>query len=159
MGASGWSYRVAFDDDAERAFFALQQRELVGDDWLWNDDDSQEGDAAVDGGRRPTSLSELAEAKEDEDLEFWTWGTHSILDMDRLVAADAEDHDGTVRALSAVEVRRLFGSERPTGDAFEAAYLADGSLGVADSTWSGRYTVLYRDGAPDEWVFWGISGD
>ena len=33
------------------------------------------------------------------------------------------------------------------------------TLGVARFGWTGRYTVLYRDGRPDELAFWGISGD
>jgi hypothetical protein len=161
MGASGWSYRVPFEEDARRAFLALQERELAGDDLYWQEEDEEEEDEEFrsEVPPRPTSLAQLAEIKDDERYHFWEWGTHSILDMDRLEPADAEDHDGGVRLLSPAEVRDLLGSDRPTADDFEAAYARLGDLGVARFGWTGRYTVLYRDGRPDELAFCGISGD
>src|SRR3954447_22053156 len=110
MGKSGWSYRVPFDKDARRAFAALQQRELAAGSYSWWDEDGVEEDITVDlsewdGPRtpfapRPMSLEHLAQLKDDEQYEFWTWGTHSILDMDRVEPANAEaDLDGGLRLL------------------------------------------------------------
>jgi hypothetical protein len=160
MGGSLWSYRVPFDRDVLAAFRALQERELAGDSFYWpeeeDDDLGEEFRTAVP--PRPASLEELARIKDDDRYEFWAWGTHSILDMDRLQPTHLEDHDGTVRPLSPREVQVLIGSKRPTAEEFEAAHAGPGRLGVG-LLWSGRYTVLYRDGHPDELAFWGISGD
>ena len=79
--------------------------------------------------------------------------------MDSLLPVDTEDGGGTLRPLSSQEVRELLGTDLPGAGDFETAHDSSGVLGVADVRWSGRYTVLYRDGRPDELAFWGISSD
>jgi len=173
MGMSGWTYRVPFDEDAGRAFTALQQRELADGHYHWKEEPTADELAdilarfpeweqfRVPAPPRPTSLEHLAQLKDDEEYDFWAWGTHSILDMDRVEPANAEaDLDGGLRLLSAREVRKLLGGDHPSAEDFEAAYHRHGSgMGVAHSRWTGRYTVLYRDGEPHELAFWGFSGD
>src|SRR5690242_20179133 len=135
MGKSGWAYRVPFDQDAERAFTALQRRELAAGAYSWKQEPTA-GELAdilarfpgweqlrVPAPPRPTSLEHLAQLKDDERYDFWAWGTHSILDMDRVEPPDAEaDLDGGLRLLSADEVRELLGCDHPTAEDFEAAY-------------------------------------
>jgi hypothetical protein len=148
MGASGWYYRVAFQPSAEAALVKLQEQILASHDYLWIGEDDE----------RPRSLEQLADIKDDE--EFWAEGTHSILDVDRIVAVAAKDQDGSVRPLSVAEVRGLLGSDRPSAADFERAF-AGGMGAVADvnRNWSGRCTVLYAGDRPSEYAFWGMSGD
>jgi hypothetical protein len=56
-------------------------------------------------------------------------------------------------------VRELLGCDHPTAEEFEAACDRHDRLGVTKFRWTGRYTVLYRDGEPHELAFWGMSGD
>jgi hypothetical protein len=148
MGASGWDYRVAFQPSVEAALLQLQEQTLASDDYLWTGEDDE----------RPRSLEHLANIKVDE--EFWEEGTHSILDVDRIVAVGAEDQVGSVRPLSEAEVRGLLGSDRPSAADFERTY-ADGMGAIAGvgRIWSGRCTVLYAGDRPSEYAFWGASGD
>jgi hypothetical protein len=94
MGASGWDYRVPYQPDAEAAFTHLQDQVLESGEFLWREEYY---------GPRPTTRWQLAAIKDRE--EFWEEGTHSILDMDRIVAAHDEDHDGTLRPLTPDKVR------------------------------------------------------
>src|SRR5689334_4075171 len=142
MGASGWDYLVPYQA-ADQAFAALQRKVLAERDFL-------------DPGYELTSLADLAEAKEDE--EFWEAGTHSILDMDTVTGTEVPDRVGLIRALTTAEVRALFGTDTPTRADFQRQ--GDGHGPMPDfPRWSGRYTVLYRDGQPHELAFWGYSGD
>ncbi|OLT30422.1 hypothetical protein BJF79_39060 [Actinomadura sp. CNU-125] len=110
-----------------------------------------------------SSLEALLACKEAE--EFWEVGTHSILDMDQVIDADRPEEVGAIRALSADEMRTHLGSERPTRADLERAFAVPAAPGMGppiDSSyakWTGRYVVLYRDGAPDEIAIWGASGD
>jgi hypothetical protein len=154
VGMDGWMYRIAYTERPEDALAAVQEREFDEDLLSWTD--------RTDTLPRPTSMAELEEFKERQ--AFWEFGTGSILDMDRLVDADEEDHDGAVRPLSAAELQQYLSTDRPSASDFEVAIrgaLGDYWLQNPDSVrrWCGRYTILYRDGRPDEYVFWGYSGD
>jgi hypothetical protein len=100
-------------------------------------------------------------------------GTHSILDVDRVVTTtqpptgrDPRDF-GTVRPLARDLVVRHFGTDRPSPAQFEA--LAGdphhpGFLEFIDEVklrWTGLYVLLYEPGsdAPAHIGFWGYSGD
>lgn len=160
MGASGWDYRVPFNDSAQESFLAVQQELLATGDYIWPWDDIDADDAAYESVSRPTTLAELAEAKEAE--EFWEVGTHTLLDLERVVNADDTDEFGVVRPLSSAELLQVFGTDQPTVEDFHRAYEPGPSGPLADlmgPKWSGRSLVIFADDAPAEVFFWGWSGD
>ena len=140
---------MPYQPDFGAALKALQVRVFEDGDYYWH------GEWAPDRTTLPPTVKELWS---DE----WTQeaGTHSVLDVDRVVDVDDEDDFGTVRPLSDVEVPHYFGTVRPTEADFEGAYregTADTSVG---ERWTGRCTVLYSPaGHPVEIAFWGVSGD
>lgn len=144
MGASGWDYVEPYEGDPSQSLTRLRNRVLAESDYYWDDDYL---------GPRPASLDELDQLREEE--EFWEVGTHSVLDVDRVIAADDEDHDGTVRELPEDEAISIFGTAEPTRDLF----IARRNELPNHRQWSGLYQLLHRDGAPTEIAFWGISGD
>jgi hypothetical protein len=161
MGASGWEYRVPFKGSVRESFKEVREHLLASGDyiWPWDDVDAEEGNPE-DGLPRPTSLAQLATAKEAED--FWEEGTHSLLDMAGVSEADDPDQFGVVRALTAAELTQVFGTVRPTVEDFDHVY-GPGPAGVLGdlmgARWSGRSLILYRDDSPSEVYFWGLSGD
>jgi hypothetical protein len=161
MGASGWDYRVPYAGSVEAALFTVQEKVLASGDflWPWEEFDPDEDEMVP----RPTSMAELNAAKGQET--FWDAGTHTILDVDRMVAGD-NDEIGGIRPLTEDELVKWFGSVAPSAADFERVpmYLQrvheTGTLGdLTETRWTGRSMVLYRDGKPDEVVFWGYSGD
>lgn len=147
MGASGWEYVIdasgAGPADAPTALVRLREQVLRGGDFLW-------GDRL---GPTPTTLAEL-DAVRDLD-EFWEEGTHSVLDVDRVVGSDQADGEGTVRPLQPEEAAALFGTTTPSREQFAAADVQ--SMDV--ERWSGRCQPLYDEGRPVAIGFWGVSGD
>jgi hypothetical protein len=158
MGASGWDYLVPYQPDAEAAFRQLQEQVLESGEFLWREEYY---------GPRPTTRWQLAAVK--DRVEFWEEGTHSILDMDRIVPADDEDHDGTVRPLAPDEVQHYFGTDRPTEADFDRAYRYTPGTDILEWSrhslfadlrrWSGRYAILYDGSQPQQIIFFGCSGD
>ncbi|MEU9466470.1 hypothetical protein AB0D78_07390 [Streptomyces avermitilis] len=158
MGASGWEYVTAYEGSVEESLEALHAQvfeELYGDD-----DDYQ-------------SLEELW-----EDEEFMgEQGTHSILDIDRVVpttAAPSEYSDkdyGTLRPLRRERLVHHFGTDRPSPGRFqelleqaEAALTGPSSseetlLDECRMRWTGVYVVLYTDEKPTHLGIFGCSGD
>lgn len=165
MGASGWNYRVAYVGSVEATLAAVQEQVLVSGDyiWPWDDADNEPIDPKYadifeteerEDVPRPTSLSELNAAKEIE--EFWDEGTHTILDIDRVIEAE-DDEVGVIRPLNAAELNRVFGTTRPSAADFDRpAWPLDDLCG---ERWTGRSVVIYKDDAPAEIYFWGFSGD
>ncbi len=85
-------------------------------------------------------------------------GTHSILDVFRVIAPDAADAFGTLHPLREEERLRYHGTTTPSRATFEAAY-REGKLTGQGIRWSGYSTVLYAEGRPTEIAIWGFSGD
>ena len=144
MGASGWSYVVPLAEGPRAALAGLRDRVLAEDDYYWEADYL---------GAKPRTVADLDRLRETE--EFWEVGTHSILDVDWIVDAEDEAHDGTVRQLPDDAAHEAFGTTTPTRAQFDAA---------ADTIpylhrWSGLYQLLYVAGRPAEVAFWGFSGD
>lgn len=170
MGASGWDYRVPYPGSIEAALIAVQEQILASGDYIWPWDDDEHG--VTDAGYaelfeveerqdvpRPSSLADLNAAKEIE--EFWEEGTHTILDIDRVITA-ASDEVGAIRPLSPEELSRAFGTVQPSAAEFDRVYQLGeaGPFGVlCGERWTGRSTVIYKDGTPAEVYFWGSSGD
>jgi hypothetical protein len=151
VGASVWDYVFPVKSSIAETLTALQQQVLDNKDFYWDLSDEDTGEDLP----RPTTLEQLAEHKERE--EFWEVGTHTILDLDRVVEADDEDHDGTLRPLSPDETRACFGSERPTAEDFARVY-GDGTGDAINSVWarrwSGRCVVLHEGDRPTAVAFW-----
>jgi hypothetical protein len=83
-------------------------------------------------------------------------GTHSILDVDRVVAPWpwARQPFGSVRPVSRWEARRRTGTAHPTRAEVDALNP------LAVKRWHGRCAVLHdAEGRPTEIYFWGFSGD
>ncbi|MFF2998220.1 hypothetical protein ACFVTC_27265 [Streptomyces sp. NPDC057950] len=106
MGASGWNYVTGYRGDVEAALATLQARvfqEEYGDD------------------ARYRSLEDLY-----ADEEFMgTEGTHTILDIDRVVDTDGPptrsgiaDY-GTLRPLALNRVMHHFGTDHPSVERYE----------------------------------------
>lgn len=146
VGSSGWNYLVPVPDPAS-AFTAIRREVLANRDYylFWQEEYTLGGE--------PATLEELEQTKEHE--EFWEVGTHSILDMDRLVSSKDEDHDGTVRLLPSDLARQFFGTTAPTLQDFAAA---SADL-MGPRRWSGFYIPIVTDGTPTHVAFWGDSGD
>ncbi|MER5612160.1 hypothetical protein [Streptomyces sp. NPDC002215] len=157
MGASGWDYVTRYDGDAEAALGTLQARVFQ--------------EEYGDGARYP-SLKDLY-----ADSEFMgTEGTHTILDIDRVVATDdlptrsgVADY-GTLRPLALSRVAHHFGTDRPTVEQYEelAAAANDAAsheeherslFGECQTQWTGYYVVLYSDDRPTHLGIFGFSGD
>lgn len=158
MGASGWEYVTPFKGSVEESLEALHAQvfqELYGDDETYRD------------------LEELW-----QDAEFMgEEGTHSILDIDRVVHTTAvpsgrniEDY-GTLRPLASERTTHYFGTDRPTPAAFEEllaqAYAAirippdrtETLLDECRMRWTGIYVVLYTGDEPSHLGIFGFSGD
>jgi len=150
MGASGWHYYAAYDDDLSVVLAELHRSVLESRDYYWGGDDED----------RPSTFAELTEMFEDEDFEdVASEGTHSILDIDQMLPAGSPDDFGAVVALSPDEVVTAFGSSTPTRAQFDEVYRNGQDLIADFPRWSGRFTTLYEEARPTALVFWGYSGD
>ncbi|MFI9833058.1 hypothetical protein ACIHIX_35845 [Streptomyces sp. NPDC051913] len=158
MGASGWEYVTPFKGTVEESLEALHAQVFQEE---YGDDDTY------------GSLEELWADEEFMGEE----GTHSILDIDRVVhtATAPSDHDvrdyGTLRPLAPERVRHHFGTEHPTPDQFQEAlarsYASMGPRSGPDETlldecrmrWTGLYVVLHTGDEPTHLGMFGFSGD
>ncbi|WP_411105058.1 hypothetical protein [Streptomyces sp. cmx-4-9] len=157
MGASGWDYITGYDGDAEAALRTLQARVFQ----------EQYGDGA-----RYRSLQDLYADEEFMGEE----GTHTILDIDRVVATDAPPTQsgiadyGTLRPLALSRVVHHFGADRPTVGQYEELAAAANEaasheeherslFGECQMRWTGYYIVLYSDDRPTHLGIFGFSGD
>jgi hypothetical protein len=163
MGASAWSYRVAFRTDLENTYRASQEAVITDGDFVWDYDKAGEDNPDEALVLRPESLAELAEAKRVLGEEFWEAGTHSILDTDRIVTDVDEGVDlGVVRVLSEAEVSDHFGTDRPSPVDFDRVFGSAGPLpsaGDGPAKWNGECVILFDGDQPVEVAFWGWSGD
>lgn len=124
---------------------------LAAGDFLWQED-------YWDDVPPPTTRAELAALKEDQ--QFWDEGTHTILDMDRIVSStDDTDDDGTIRQLSSDELTEYFGTDRPSEAEFERVYRQFGPILDDIRRWTGRCAVLYYGEKEQKIAFYGVSGD
>lgn len=102
---------------------------------------------------RPESVDELWK---DEDIQYS--GTHSVLDLDTVIASADPDDLGTLRPLTADEIRSYFGTSTPTPGDFDRA-VRENALPFGMERWSGWCMPLFVDGMPVELAIWGYSGD
>ncbi|RKR87834.1 hypothetical protein BDK92_2135 [Micromonospora pisi] len=147
MGASGWDYFVPYQPDLRVALRDLRQRVFAEGDYWWAR--GEIGKSASDHDNRPATLDELFE---DEWVQ--ESGTHSILDMYKIVSDGEQPDYGTVQPVTPAEALRCAGTERLTRDHLEAINH------LAEERWFGRCAILHDPtGQPREIYFWGFSGD
>ncbi|GAA3478488.1 hypothetical protein [Streptomyces yanii] len=141
MGASAWNYCVPYEPDLHRAFESLRRKVFKERDYLWA--------GAYRGRRWPKN--ERALWRDESTQEE---GTHSILDISRIIGPCAEPASHTLKPVTEEEALRLFGTRRPTRSDLPET----GTLPC--ERWHGRAVVLFdAEGAPNEIYFWGVSGD
>ena len=141
MGASGWDYSVPYQKDLGLAFAGLQREVFQKHDYYWAGED--------EGEPWPSTEEELWG---NEDVQ--ETGTHSILDVVRVIGAEEKAHDGTLRPVTEDEAFRLFGTRKPTRADMPKP------IDLPCERWQARCTVLHtHQGAPQEIYFWGVSGD
>ena len=92
MGASGWSYFVEYQPDLQTAFEALQAKVFADGDYWWAVPGEWDKTAA-DYPHRPRTREELF-----NDDRVQESGTHSILDMDRVLPEGEPPHYGWLAA-------------------------------------------------------------
>ncbi|POX52229.1 hypothetical protein [Streptomyces sp. Ru72] len=158
MGASDWEYVTSYEGTIEKSLEALHARVFQQ---TYGDDDTYR------------SLEELWDDGEFMGQE----GTHSILDIDRVVhttaapsPSDVRDY-GTLRPLAHDRLVHHFGTDRPTPGRFEEVlararaalrYGPDAGESLLDECrmrWTGVYVVLYTDDEPTHLGIFGYSGD
>ncbi|MGW2824265.1 hypothetical protein ACWC24_25195 [Streptomyces sp. NPDC001443] len=147
MGASEWDYYVPYQEDLNAALQQLRREVFEAGDYYWVNG----GDWRPEEERepRPGSLEELW----DDEL-VQEAGTHSILDIFRVVGPDDTPDYNTVEPVTAEEAHKLLGTDRLT-----RAHVRDFDV-FPRSRWIGRCAVLHDDeGNPQEIHFWGHSGD
>ncbi|MEU5092272.1 hypothetical protein [Streptomyces sp. NPDC021356] len=144
MGASGWDYVTRYDGDVEAALATLQARVFQ----------EEYGDGA--------NYQCLEDLYEDEEF-MGTEGTHTILDVDRVVATDAppvpsrvSDY-GTLRPLTLSRVVHHFGTDRPTVEQYEEHVRS--LFDECRMRWTGYYVILYSNAKPTHLGIFGFSGD
>jgi len=147
MGASAWHYFVPYQPDLGAALRELRQRVLDDGDYWWAG-----GAVFTPASAHPDRPKTLDELFADERVQ--ASGTHSILDMHRVLDVGETPDYGTVEPVTADEARRFADEGRLTRDHVDA--IDD----LADRRWFGRCAVLHEaDGRPAELYFWGYSGD
>jgi hypothetical protein len=148
VGASGWDYYVPYQPDLQAALQELRRRVLDSGDYWWAVP-YEIGKSAADFPNRPKTEAELWAAEVVQES-----GTHSILDMSRVVGADEEPGFGTVQPVTEAEAVEQVGVATLT-----RAHV-DALQPLAEQRWSGRCAVLHdASGEPSEIYFWGASGD
>ena len=141
MGASGWDYSVPYQEDLGVAFADLRREVFVRHDYWWVGED--------DGQPWPSTEQELWQ---DEDAQ--EAGTHSILDVHRVIGVEEKADYGTLQPVGEDEAFQLFGTRKPT-----SADVPD-LIALPFERWQGRCAVVYdEEGVPQKFYFWGCSGD
>lgn len=165
MGASSWEYVTAYEGSVEQSLRALHQRVF---------DEIDHGPNADEQGNPLPDWTTLEDLWADE-VFMGEVGTHTVLDVNRLIAADAQlgpyEHYGTIRPLTDDRLEHHFGTTEPTLPQYEEA-VAEANrrifqnrpteptlLDEVDRRWTGRYVILYTDGRPTHLGVFGYSGD
>jgi hypothetical protein len=145
-------YYVPFQPDLDSALRDLKERVLADGDYYWP---LEEQWCPFPNLRspRPGTLRELDALLAGNDW-LQSEGTHSILDMARVIDPYEDAEPRTVEPVSAGDVRELTGRDLLTRA--DMHIIED----LADERWFGRCVVLHDEqGGPSEIYFWGFSGD
>lgn len=170
MGVSSWSYFVPYQADVQAALAALRKRVFQTSEYL--DPDAYllqvftsrtvrrklleqlprelkkeiKEELRARSSRRPSSIDELV-GRAGEG------GTHSILDIDKVSSRPTR---GAAAPLSQKQLKKLFGTTRPTREQLEARLY---DLMNLRPPWRACYVVVYKDDRPKEICFAGSSGE
>jgi hypothetical protein len=175
MGASGWAYFVPYQADISKALQELREAVFQRGEYYqrssdWKDMTFEE--------YLPPKLSLTEEDKAELFAEFqelqtlpeptsietliqWNAedGTHSIIDIDEIAPTPSI---AAAAPLSEEELRRFFGTEKPTRDMIETKKWELREFlqrEMGRSRGEGTYIIVYKDDEPDEIYFIGYSGD
>jgi hypothetical protein len=150
VGASSWSYLVPWQPDLDGALQALRRHTFDAGDYYWAAGGRWVSDDPVRTGRPPpASMTELF-----ADAATQRAGTHSVLDVRRVLRPGEEPTGGDVEPVTTEQALRCAGTATPTR-------AHRGALSeLVRGRWFGRCAVLHdADGTPSEIFFYGISGD
>jgi hypothetical protein len=169
VAASGWDYYMPYQEDRYAAFVTLRQLVFEAGEFFW----AVTGQNASDAPQRPATEDELW-APEVVRLQ----GTHSILDMYKVLADDETPNYGYLpypydtfeeyMALVKEHGNPDYGVIVPVGEAEAYATAGDTKLTrehveaivpLAKYPGIGRLAVLHESDQPVELYFWGFSGD
>lgn len=148
MGASGWDYYVPYQPDLAAALRELRRQVLDSGDYWW----AVPGEFGTSAAKFPNRPRTEAELWADEVVQ--ESGTHSILDMERVLDDGEEPDYCTVQPVTEAESLARIGVAKLTREHVEALQP------LAERRSFGRCAVLHdAAGAPAELYFWGFSGD
>ncbi len=148
VGASAWDYSVPYQPDLNAALVELQATVLADGTYYWAAGGRAFGQA-LEHANRPTTMDDLWA---DEIVQ--SEGTHSILDMERVLGPGEAPGFATVEPVTPDEARRCAGTEVLTRE--HVPLLEE----LAVQRWYGRCAVLHGpDGQASEIYFFGYSGD
>ena len=160
MGASSWSYVTPYRSDVDESLRELRERVFRDQEYYWRDDFEEDEP-------RPDTIKGIWASEGMKQS-----GTHSILDVDRVVQTSEpptwdrwREDLGTVRPLAEDRVILHFGTARPSRGQFQALADDPGVPGAMEfhnevrMRGTGLYVLLYNDDQPSDVGFWGNSGD
>ncbi|WP_222722293.1 hypothetical protein [Actinomadura alba] len=144
---------MPYQEDVSAALKMAQEKAFREGDYYWPYD----GRFGLPERPRPDSEDDLWE---DEVVQETL--THSVLDMFGLSRIGWEPEVLHAAPLTPEITREVFGSEWPTRADYDRASDVMWDIVARDRGYGngyGSYVVLYRDDAPDEIAFFGITGD
>src|SRR4051794_29749395 len=147
MGSEPYWYVVKYQPDLDAALQELRRREFMAGRYnpvMPHIEFPITPQSPAPGARHPSIAAALRASDAD--------GTRSILDIDHI--SDIPDFSAAC-PLSDVTIQELYGTTRPTREQVEddMAFLDDIERGEA------VFSVLWKDGQPDEVMFAGYSCD
>jgi hypothetical protein len=147
MGGHPWFYFVAYEADVDSALQKLRQREFHAGRYnpVMRHLPFPLGPQSPCPGAQHRSIKEALKAAAES-------GTRSILDMERV---SATPRSRVVAPLADADLRRLFGSERPTHD---VVHNCDALFEELERG-QGVYIIVYKGDKPHEIFFAGYSFD
>ncbi|MEH1054339.1 hypothetical protein V6U89_03880 [Micromonospora sp. CPCC 206171] len=175
MGASGWSYSVAYQPDVAAALRQLRQDVYDRGEYYREEPDpthalaEDEFRATLDPAHDDSGINEFLlndwqaaqrrprPVDPDSLLAAQPYsGTHSVIDM--VDGVSDEPTACTVSPLTGEQLLAYFGTVHPAPDQVLAWMKSFDPYPIRER-WEGVYVVSYVDGHPDQIHFTGFSGD
>ena len=165
MGASGWTHFVPYESDIANALNGLReqvfqsgkyyQREAFWQDMNEDDYSNEDRDIREDSINWLRRMKAMKEPTTIEELILWNEeeGTHSIIDI---TDTSQMPEFGKAAPLSSEKLTDLFGTHEPTRIMVEQKI--DEIIQLRENG-QATYTIVYKDGLPDQIFFAGDSGD
>jgi hypothetical protein len=179
MGASGWTYEVAWQPDLQAALTSLCDEAFANGDYLkeWEDDDDWDFDEDMfleiadlldyEGSMESVpglieSIGSIKAGGDPTNFEAASFlvgysGFHSILDCPVLWPTPSV---GAVSVLDSIRTAKWFGSPTPTSEAVRSGIDEASSDPEFGERGAGHVVVgLSPDGDPNHLFFFGFAGD